>query len=655
MDGPGAYRGVDGALMVRRGRLALLAAGLAMLAACSGTAADNGNNNAGGASGNGASSVTRPPGSIGAIPRGASGPEAAGTISFAELSGQTPNWILPILTSSSNSVFNSLQFEFLMWRPIYFATDGVTPAIDQSLSPANLPSWSNGGRTFTITLKGWKWSNGQPITATDLAFSIDMIKAAIAVSPANWSQYTPGYFPDDVQSISTPDARTIVVTLAKAVNPTWLTENILGNNLAILPSFAWAKTSDNGQIIPESVWSVDNGENAAAKQIVRYLFTQSASTSTYATNPLWKIVDGPYVISRFDSVTGQFLMIPNPEYSGPHAPVMSSFEGVPFVSEVAEWNAVKDGAIDVAYLPGADIPQIPQLSGLGYNYFGIPSFSWNAAFYNFADKTDDFSSIIGQLYMRQALQYLEDQTGQINAIWHGDAQPAFGPVPQYPLNAYVPYDATTNPYPFSLNQAHALLHQHGWSVTPGGVDTCVNPGSGSGQCGAGIPAGTKLSFTMLYYSAFTPITEMVEDLASNARQVGIQLKLVPSDNFTAMLSNYNDAFPADISKWEMEDFGGETDLTYPTQFGVLNSGGGGNIGDYSNSTANALINASVSEDDPNAVGNEASYFVKELPVLWQPLQDYTWVWKTSVSTTDPKAMEVLTQYNVTPEFWYLTK
>jgi peptide/nickel transport system substrate-binding protein len=105
----------------------------------------------------------------------------------------------------------------------------------------------------------------------------------------------------------------------------------------------------------------------------------------------------------------------------------------------------------------------------------------------------------------------------------------------------------------------------------------------------------------------------------------------------------------------MEDFGGETDSTYPTQFGFLNTGGSGQIGDYSNPQADSLINASVTGSDPAAVTAEASYFTSQVPVLWQPVLDYTWAWKTNISATEPQAFENLTQYDNTPQFWYLTK
>ena len=87
----------------------------------------------------------------------------------------------------------------------------------------------------------------------------------------------------------------------------------------------------------------------------------------------------------------------------------------------------------------------------------------------------------------------------------------------------------------------------------------------------------------------------------------------------------------------------------------MNTGGSGQFGNYSNPTADSLINASVSSPNPNAVTNEASFFTTQVPFLWQPVRDHIFAWKTNISASDPQAFENLTQYSATPEFWYLTK
>ena len=97
------------------------------------------------------------------------------------------------------------------------------------MSIANPPVYSNGDKTVSITMKSnYKWSDGQPITANDLLFAIDLIKAAVKESPANWAIYVPGHFPDTLVSTSEPNASTLVMNLSGPVNPSWFTEDELG-------------------------------------------------------------------------------------------------------------------------------------------------------------------------------------------------------------------------------------------------------------------------------------------------------------------------------------------------------------------------------------------------------------------------------------------
>jgi peptide/nickel transport system substrate-binding protein len=624
------------------GVLALAVASITALGACSSSSSS---------SGSATNTPTQPgaitqPGSIGQIPKAGTPSGTAGTITYALQPGAVPNWILPMPTSASNSVYNVFNFEWQMWPPLYYAPKGSTPTVDSTLSVGNAPVWSNGDKTMSITVKPWKWSTGQTLSSKDLEFTFDIIAAAVKASPANWAPYVSGFFPSTITSMSTPNATTIVVNMSKAVNPTWMEEDILGA-VPVMPSSAWSKDSANGP-------TLDFTNPANATKIFNYLTAQAKSVSTYASNPLWQIVDGPYKLSSFNDTTGAFTMVPNTAYSGPHATPESNYSGVPFTSNAAEWNAVKTGSVDFGYIPQEDNPQIPQLKGLGYNYYGLPEFGDYFVAYNFKDTTGNFNAIANQLYFRQAMQHLEDQAGQIKAYFNGDGDPAYGPIPAYPKSPFLPKTAATNPYPFSTSDAINLLKANGWTVTPNGTDTCAKPGTGSGECGAGIPAGTKLAFNLIYNTT-PPIPQQVEDLASDAKAAGIEIALSGS-NFDFMIQNYNDsASTADENKWAMEDFGGETNSTYPTQFGFLNTGGSAQIGDYSNPQADSLINASVAGSDPAAVTAEASYFTMQVPVLWQPVLDYSWAWKTNISATDPTAFENLTQYDNTPQFWYLTK
>ena len=621
------------------GGVALAVASLTALAACS-------SSGSGSASPTSTAGAVTQPGSIGAIPAAGTPSGKAGSITYGYQSSNAPNWIFPITTAAANSVYNSFVFDWQMWRPLYYYPQGTTITVDQQLSPVAPPVWSNGDKTMSITLKGWKWSNGQTISSKDLLFTMDEIAAAVKASPANWASYVPGFFPSTITSMSTPNAKTLVVNMKSAVNPTWMEQDIL-SAIMIMPAAEWAKDSASGP-------TLDFTNPANALKIFNYLTAQAKSVNTYATNPLWQTVYGPYKLTSFNATTGAFSFAPNPAYSGPHANPMSKFVGVPFTSNAAQFNAIKSGSVDVAAVPPEDNPQIPTLKGAGYNYFGIPAFGDYFVSYNFMNKTGNFDKIVAQLYFRQAMQHLEDQEGQIKAYFNGDGVPGYTTVAQYPPTPFYPSNAKTNPYAFSVSTAVSVLKAHGWNVVPNGTDTCAHAGTGPGECGAGIPAGTKLAFNLIYNTT-PPIPQEVTNLASNAKQAGIQITLSGS-NFNYMIQNYNDAAsPANANKWAAEDFGGEGFTPYPTAFGFLNTNGSGQIGNYSNPTADSLINSSITSPNPQAVTNELAFFATNLPVLWQPLRDHTYAWKTNVSSTQPEAFENLTQYTVTPEFWYLTK
>src|ERR1700749_3679574 len=216
--------------------VALAVAGITPLPACSSSGS--------GSSGGSNATTVKVAGGIGEIPVAPAGEKAkAGTITWAMQPSAVPNWIFPVIPAANNSLYNAFTFTWEMWRPLYWQANGVVPEIQQNMSIANMPQYTNGTKTVTIALKNnYKWSDGKPITANDLLFTIDLIKAAIKASPANWAGYTPGFFPDNLVSTSEPNSMTLVMNLKSPLNPSWFTEDIL-TNVNPMPSTEWAKTS----------------------------------------------------------------------------------------------------------------------------------------------------------------------------------------------------------------------------------------------------------------------------------------------------------------------------------------------------------------------------------------------------------------------------
>ncbi len=617
---------------------ATLAVAMLLLAACSSSTKSS------------PTSPTQSNGQFGSLPQAKGSPEEGGTVTIAETPGSGPTYIMPITPEQDFSVYTTDQFDDFMWRPLWWAPVGDEPAIDYSQSIASAPpKFSDDNKVATITLNStWTWSDGQPVTSTDVAFFIDIAKAAVNLSADNFGAFTPGEFPQDVVSVATPNATTVIVTMNKSFNQNY---QFLSQLITItpMPEHAWSKTSQNGPI-------VDFTNPANAKAIYNFLNAASSSLSTYGSNPLWQVVDGPYKIQSFDPSTDGNTLVVNKNYSGPVKPHITEIDNVAFTSYQAEFDELLTGSLDVGPVDFSDFPQVAKLKSLGYSVWGYPDFGFNYIPYNFLDKTGDFDKIISQLYIRQALAHLQDETAVINSkgIFDGAAGPAYGPVPPVPVSQFAPTNALANPYPFSISAASDLLTSHGWDVKAGGTTTCTRSGTGSNECGAGIPAGTPLTWNLVYASQPTFIGSQCEAFASNAKQLGITINL-SSKTFNYITEDLQDpANPNEDNTWAMQDYGGDTDALYPTTDTIFNTNGSFNSGGYSDPHADALINDSVNSSNPNAVQSEISYIIAQQPALFQPNPDQVTAFKNTLggpaaSFTDSS------QYQFSPEYWYFVK
>ena len=155
----------------------------------------------------------------------------------------TPNYIFPIMGSAYYSNVNLYQFQAEMFRPLYWFGEGTDPTFNASLSLAYAPVYSNGGKTVTIKLKKYDWSDGSPVTSEDVLFFMQMLKAETSI----WPVFVPGEFPDNVTAMSAPNASTVVFTLSGAYSSNWFTYNEL-SQITPLPSHAWDKESATGKV-----------------------------------------------------------------------------------------------------------------------------------------------------------------------------------------------------------------------------------------------------------------------------------------------------------------------------------------------------------------------------------------------------------------------
>jgi peptide/nickel transport system substrate-binding protein len=578
---------------------------------------------------------------------GGSSPTTGGTkvnggdAKYAMPPNTTPNYIFLMEPPQFNSNIWG-QFVELMWMQLYFFIDkDGNPNVDYSRSIANEPTFSADGLTATVTMKSWMWSDGQPVTSRDLEFWNTMFVA----NKASYGGYVPGQIPDNVKNVTYPDAHTAVFTFDKKYDPTWIIYNQLGQ-LGVMPQHAWDKTSASG-----TIGDYDRSVSGA-KAVWTFLNTQAQDLSTYTTNPLWKVTDGPWKLDQFDASTGHVVYVPNPSYSGPDKPTLDKFELMPYTTDTAEFNALRAGELDYGYVPFQDISQLDYLTSHGYAIKPWFSFSNNYFVINFTNPKT--GPLFKQLYIRQAIQRMVNQDSYIKNILKGYGKPTYGPVPTTGNQALVSTAEKSDPYPFNPTEAKNLLTSHGWTVNPNGVSTCGSAGSGTNQCGAGIAAGAKLEFKIQYASGTLIASQEMQAFKSDASQIGLQIDLAeapPNDVFA--ISVPCDKSTGNGCNWDFVYWGGPgwtyglTD-TYPEQGQIFLSGAGGNAGGYNDPTNDQLILDSWTSG-VDALHKSNDYIAQNLPVIWMPLAPFQLsAISTKLHVTQGAAVIAL------PQGWYHT-
>jgi peptide/nickel transport system substrate-binding protein len=555
----------------------------------------------------------------------------------------TPNFVFPLVPATNSDGFNE-NLSSVLWPFLVYPGDGAQSIVNPRESLFTSIAYSNGDTKVTIDLKDWRWSDGVPITSRDFTFVYNLLKA----NKANWEAYVPGLFPDDVASVSTPGPHTVVLNLTRSYNPAFYTDDVL-NTIPLLPQHAWDKTSAAG-----AVGNYDETA-AGAKAVYTFLQQQGGQMTTFATNPLWKVVDGPWVLSSFQASTGAYSYMPNKHYSGPDKPYLAKVVNESFTTDTAELDALRaGGSLDVGNLPLNDIKQEGVLKATGYSTATAYVAGSAAIIPNLYNASA--GPLLRQLYVRQALEDLINRPQIVSKVYSGLADPGNGPVPLQATSQWVsPLEKSGGPYPYSPSAASALLKAHGWKVVPGGTSTCQSPGTGASDCGAGIAAGEPLSFQLAYSSGMASMDEQNAAIQSSEDQAGVKIAL-KSEPFNSLVATVGTctaaAHPASTCGWQLVDFGYDpyTGL-YPTGTGFFDTGGFNNQGGYSDPEMNSLINATEYGSSTQTFFTYEDYAARQLPWLWIPDPAFVFVYKSNLGGFAP-----LNPFSasVNPQVWYFT-
>lgn len=583
---------------------------------------------------------------------GSAGSAASNSVTYAMLPGGYASYPFPFFAGAAGalySTFNANDFQFLLYRPLYWFGTGTTPYLNPAESLAELPVYS--GHRVTIRLKqNFKWSDGEPVEASNVVFYLNMMIAE-GKSGTLWS---PTGLPSDVTNIRAASKYVVTMDITTPkFSESWFTNNML-SELTPMPT-AWDRTKNGPSHCSTTV--------ADCVAVYNYLNAQATKpVTTFASSPIWSVVDGPWKIQSLNSL-GKLVLTYNNSYGGPVSPHhITTFTELPFTSEQAEYNVLQDPttneSIDVGYLPTVDAPVPPAGQLVGANPSSLSNYKlsvlyvWQLEYfpYNFNNNTGQ-GAIFKQLYFRQAFQNLVDQEGVIDGPLHGYGKATIGPVGTYPPTKYLSpkLAGRGDPWTLSIPRAEGILRAHGWSINPNGLDTCQRAGTAGNDCGAGIRAGTPLKFTLQYAIGTDWMESAVRELASNASLAGIQVNL-EGQSFGDVV---NAAYGVNGEGWQMAYWGSWTYAPdyLPTGETLFESTAPNNVGAYSSPKNDQLITASLdartASQFDTAMYTWQNYLAGQLPVVYEPDAP------TLLETV--KGLEIGPQnsaLDITPETWF---
>jgi peptide/nickel transport system substrate-binding protein len=536
----------------------------------------------------------------------------SGTIAFAEAPGANPNFIFPYLGCAYSSVNNINQFQMLMYRPLYWFGLGASTAFVPSLSLANQPVFTHGDRTVTITMKGWHFADGQVVNARSVMFFLNMYKA----DPTAYCGYNAGYgIPDQVKSAS-GHADTVRINFTTSVNPDWVLDNYL-SQITPMPD-RWDRSSGSRVSNCATGTFGAAATNTACNAVMAYLTKKGSVTSTF-TGAFWQGGDdGPWHLTSFGA-TGNATFEPNPKYQGPRKAQVRFVKEIAYTTIQGEESDLLNNNLSMGYVDTSVLSSAAPAPGkLGPNWIALAAhyriesgtpWSFNYAAFNFTS-SDPNGAAIDQLYIRQALQYTVDQRNIIETVDKGYGSTIDSPLP--PNTPSTIAKPIINPYPFNYAAARTLLSAHGWTLV-NNVQTCTDPGTGTGQCGANIAQGYQLSFNVVWATGSSTLDATMSDEITNWESLGVVITHT-TDTFNNVVSDCTGAKAFEICAW---GYGWSyVPANYPSGESLFLPGGDFNVGTYANPQMTALIKSSIY--GTSTLSAYANFAAQQLPVLYQP-------------------------------------
>jgi peptide/nickel transport system substrate-binding protein len=358
---------------------------------------------------------------------------------------------------------------------------------DFSTVPSLATSWdtSSDGLTWTYHLRpGLKWSDGQPLTANDVAYTFNRVRNG------KYEQTNYGNYVAAITSVTATDDTTVVMKVKKP------TPIMLHLYIYILPEHIWKGIDEKG--------------------VKHY---------TNEPGPDGIVGSGPFIVVEHQK--GQFVRLErNPNYWGPKPKVDEIVFRV-FTNEDSMAQALRRGEIDFADELGTNVfKSLQGVTGIKtvdaeYSGFDEIAFNTGAALDN-GTPIGDGHPALKDPRVRQALSYAIDTKAITERVYGGHGTPGSSIIP--PIYQALHYDPGSTAYTFDPTKAGQLLDQAGYTKGKDGIRT--------------MPGGGKsLSFRLYGRSNSQTSQQTVQFVAGWLKDVGIDVKtkIVSEDALTEII------------------------------------------------------------------------------------------------------------------------
>jgi peptide/nickel transport system substrate-binding protein len=397
----------------------------------------------------------------------ANGPKAGGQVIDGLF--EEPDSMLPELSVETFADMADAAF----WAPLFYGDN--TGIIHEALAK-EVPTGANGGvssdlKTYTVHLKsGLKWSDGSPLTASDVAFTLNLIKNPDYGAKLQASEFK------NIDSATATDSTTVVIKLK---NP-----DVAFLALALTDPLAFSPLPQTvyGSLTPASISKSDNA--------------------------FWpKVTSGPFTITdrvKADHITGK----KNPNYYLPGRPYL---DGVTF-KIIPDQNTIltnlQSDAIDTAwFLDINKLDTYKQIANYTVVYDKVPV-SFEAVYFNFSN------TFLADPQVRKAITMGINTSALSTNVWKGIASPTCDDGA-----GTFAHDASLIPcYKLDPAGAKALLTSDGYTL---GSDGYFTKGGKT----------LELRYSTTAGKAYREQSELL--IQDNLKQIGIKMDIVnyPADTF----------------------------------------------------------------------------------------------------------------------------